>query len=240
MLEFLIKNNIISLEDIDDIREGMTVVEYCKDYSEDLSCYCLAIPDEKKQDIIHMYEKFEPENAAHVTKILGDEKGLKVVYTSLTRRYSISLTDYIFEYFNNDIDDIFSYFGYEALEEPVVEEVYPSKQSFETTPSYIDMKEEEQEQRNTFDIRHEEIPDNYDTYEEVSNVSEPVNEVKEPEIFTREEIEELSQMICQLDSSISQTFINSILVMYDSGEQEFATNKIITLLSQLQEKGLIN
>lgn len=238
MLEFLVKNHIVSLEDIDDIPEDMVVVEECKKYDKELEYFCIAIPLSKKPDIIKMYEKFEPENASHIEKILDDPKGIKVVYTAITRRYSESITDYLYDYFNNDIDELFSYFGYDEIDEPAVEETYPKKQYFETDAEYIDVKEEEQ--GNTISGIQSTVPEELDRFSE-SKQEIPAEVVEEENnTFSREEILEFCEMISALDASVSQQLINSIIVLYDSGEEVFATNKVLGLLSQMQNKGLIS
>ena len=231
MLEFMMKKGILGLEDKENLTDDMVVVEDCGEYDEALSYYNIVFFKSKRDDMLKLYEDIQPENALHVKKIIDNKDGYKVIYSAVTRMYSTSITDFLYDYFDNDLDAIFNQFGYDS-EESQTEE-YNTEQPFEEPESYNDLKESSQ--RNTeYDVtpvvqKPEEIP-------------EPKQEIHKEEstdVFSRKDVEDISAMIREVDSDANTKLLDSLLNMYDAGEEQFVTNKLLGLLESLQEKGLI-
>lgn len=232
MLEFMMKKGILGLEDKENLTDDMVVVEDCGEYDEALSYYNIVFFKSKRDDMLKLYEDIQPENALHVKKIIDNKDGYKVIYSAVTRMYSTSITDFLYDYFDNDLDAIFNQFGYDS-EDSQTEE-YNVEQPFEEPESYNDLKESSQ--RNTeYDVtpvvpKQDEIP-------------EPKQEIQKEEestdVFSRKDVEDITAMIRDVDSEANTKLLDSLLNMYDAGEEQFVTNKLLGLLENLQEKGLI-
>ena len=114
MLEFMMKKGILGLEDKENLTDDMVVVEDCGEYDEALSYYNIVFFKSKRDDMLKLYEDIQPENALHVKKIIDNKDGYKVIYSAVTRMYSTSITDFLYDYFDNDLDAIFNQFGYDS------------------------------------------------------------------------------------------------------------------------------
>lgn len=232
MLEFMMKKGILGLEDKENLTDDMVVVEDCGEYDEALSYYNIVFFKSKRDDMLKLYEDIQPENALHVKKIIDNKDGYKVIYSAVTRMYSTSVTDFLYDYFDNDLDAIFNQFGYDS-EDSQTEE-YNVEQPFEEPESYNDLKESSQ--RNTeYDVtpvvpKQDEIPE---------PKQEIQNEEESTDVFSRKDVEDITAMIREVDSEANTKLLDSLLNMYDAGEEQFVTNKLLGLLENLQEKGLI-
>ena len=74
-------------------------------------------------------------------------------------------------------------------------------------------------------------------------IPEPKQEIQKEEestdVFSRKDVEDITAMIREVDSEANTKLLDSLLNMYDAGEEQFVTNKLLGLLENLQEKGLI-
>lgn len=232
MLEFMMKKGILGLEDKENLTDDMVVVEDCSKYDESLSYYDIVFFKSKKDELLKLYEEMQPENALHVKKIIDNKDGYKVIYSAITRMYATSITDFLYDYFENDLDAIFNQFGYDS-EESQTEE-YVAEQPFEELETYNDLKESNQ--RNTeYDVTPV-VP-------VVEEIPEPKQEIPTEEestdVFSREDVENITEMIREVDPQANTKLLDSLINMYDIGEEQFVTKKLLGLLEDLQARGLI-
>ena len=231
MLKFMVINRIVYLDYTEDIQDSTIIIEDAGKVNDEFINYSVCVDKNKSDAIISMYQKYEPENAQHVAKILNHKEGFLVVCDAIKRRNHTTITNYLFEHFENNIDAIFEYFGFGEIIPSNTVQMNNVEQSFNSDTNYNNLKEREE----TSTISG--IPDSNNSITEHNNT---LVENEEDDTLSRDELLDILDIIMNVDKNIDEDYVNWLLTSYDRGEEEFVTKKVIKIVESLEAKGLIS
>lgn len=102
---------IVKLKYLDELQNGDILVEDCGGLVTELSDYGFVIEERSKPALQDIYNSLDSKNAEHVSLILNNPKGPLVVYSAITAEYGTTITEWVLDKVENDLDNFLSYFG---------------------------------------------------------------------------------------------------------------------------------
>lgn len=248
--------NLVQLTNIDSVYDDEIILEDCGEIDEQLDGYCIVIQNKDINKMQEIYNEVDPKNSEHVGLILANRRGPVIVHTAITNQAGVTLTEYVLENCDDNIDRFLDFFGkahntvptrnqgrkvihqQEEYIEDEYEEELPMEQepednydTYEDEDTYSQLPEYEEEEE-------EEIEDTYiqpAEYEE-----EPPTEQNESDddIFAPEDFNFLTNLVIEKDPTKS-AYIKQITSIYNSGNIETGSNLLVTVLDELSAKGLL-
>ena len=101
----------MKLKYLDELQNGDILVEDCGGLVTELSDYGFVIEERAKPSLQEIYNSLDSKNAEHVSLILNNPKGPLVIYSAITAEYGTTITEWVLDKLENDLDNFLSYFG---------------------------------------------------------------------------------------------------------------------------------
>lgn len=102
---------IAKLKYLDELANGDILIEDCGALVNELQDYGFVIEERAKPALQDIYNTLDNKNAEHVSLILNNPKGPLVIYSAITAEYGTTITEWVLDKVENDLDNFLSYFG---------------------------------------------------------------------------------------------------------------------------------
>lgn len=227
----------IEVVDIDDVTEEQIILEDCGEIDERLDGFCVVLPKCNIGKLQEIYDEIDPQNSQHVELILNNRRGPVIIYTAITNQFGEMITEFCLSDCNEDIDMFLR--TYSANTVPIqVSTNGRSARGGRYDNSRVNNVKSDYPPRNYPDRDYQQVEEVVE-YEKPS-YQEPVTEYDEndDDVFNPEDFKLMLNVVISKDPSKS-AYIRQIENIYNKGDVVTGSNLLITVLDELDAKGLI-
>lgn len=229
----------IEVVDMDDVTDDQIILEDCGEIDERLDGFCVVLPESNIGKLQEIYDEVDPQNSQHVELILNNRRGPIIIYTAITNQFGEMITEYGLENCGEDVDAFLETYGDNAEPRQVSTGGrsargmrYDNSRANNEEPDYSDYKP-----GNYSDMDYRQVEEVVE-YEKPSYNEPIVEDEDDDDIFSPEDFKLMLNVVISKDPSKS-AYIKQIENIYNKGDVVTGSNLLITVLDELDAKGLI-